>query len=372
MKIIILCFLGVFLVSCGISQEKESLQNTASWELTAASSGTWSTASGSQTEAQNVVPQNNKKLEKHDDGNIYLYENWKQIEYLTTKAEKCIDRYGAWENDCMGYVNYEIVNAQWNYGVVHKHTQGWECGSDVFYGYNLNGNSSSLTELYEVWYCFLQLKSAFNWNTLEVYVEYPEYIVETPENKWEIEISFIKSEGFVQKWDTWVKTIDVAKLLPDIKEPQPQNTQKSSSWDAKYQHQNLVAQGFKVNKLGSITEYYKTESTFDGMTQEEIMNHNHPWFKYYSVIYVQGDAVLDMLYIVANDNSSIDLQINNPQSKTPYVVKSMYDYADYWESPDYPLFPIFWKTHVKIIISDINTVKLVNTEKNLSQTLWKR
>ncbi len=293
-----------------------------------------------KTEIEVKKIENNKELIKHNDWNIYLYENWKQIDYLTTKAKKCSDEY------CMSEIRYNIINSKRNYWIVHKYERAGECSQDTFYWYNFNGNSDVLTELYENWNCFLWLNTTLNWNQLELQIAYPEDVVKNVQNKWEIDESFIIEEWFNNIWNNWIKTIDVTKLLEEKKDI-------PNTLTGIYSHENLLKDWYKFNNLWSIKEYYKEVWT---PPSEEFGR----WFTTWKTIYVEWTKILDF---EVNNWWGSNLIITNPKSA------HQINLSEY----NYPIQAIFtsWEW-AKLIINDLDTIKLIDKTNGINKTIWKR
>lgn len=281
---------------------------------------------------------NKKELVKHDDWNIYLYDNWVEIDYLTTKAKKCVDDF------CMSEITYDITNSKWTYWIVKKTKRAWECSEKTFYWYNFNWNAETLTELYKNWTCFLGLNSKLNWNILEVFVESPENITENPEYKWEVSISNVVEEWFKQSWINWIKKIDLNKKI----------SIKANKLDEKYSNDSLINEWYKLNNLWNIKEYYKEE-------------YQEPWLEYWMMghstrktIYIQWDKVLDF---EVNNWGWQNLKINNPNET------NIIDLTPY----NHPFQSIFNNSDwAKVVIIDLDTIKIVDKNNWINKIIWER
>lgn len=341
MKKILILIITLLLSSCW-TNDNTDMKETIHWD--------WVTNTAQEIEIienvkiENITEiSNNKELIKHKDWNIYLYENWTQIDYLTTKAKTCPEFSDGCEEN-----TYTIINSKWDYAVVEKISQHWECSSIYYYWYNLNGNSDVLTELYENKNCFLSLNSNLNWNKLEITPTYPEMIIENEDqySKWSILVSYLQEEWFVQNWSNWIKSINLSETLEEIKDI-------PNTLTGIYSHDTLIKNGYKLNNLWSIKEYYKEVWT---PPSEEFGR----WFTTWKTIYIEWNKVLDF---EINNWWGSNLIVNNPK------IVSQINLSEY----NYPIQAIFssWEW-AKIIINDLDTIKIVNKSKWINKTIWKR
>lgn len=369
-------FSSIFLASCSKKEVNENITNSNSWQVLIQTwielkSQTWventtqtwiiqdekiENTELTENKIQTQISKNNKELIKEKDWNIYLYESWIKKYELTTYASNCIDA-----PECMSSINYDIIQSKWNYGIVYKKEQWWECSEKTFYWYDMNKNNDLLTELYKTWDCFLSLKWKVNWNNLEVYVEFPEYVVDNVENKWEISKGFLKKEWFSKVWNDWIKTINLKdKIKQETKIENVKNIETPKvevvKLDAKYSNENLIKNWYKLNNLWNIKEYYKEDLIPEKLDTDGVLINR--WYSSWKTIYIEWNNVLDF---EINSDWWQNLIINNP--KTTEIV----DLSQFW----YPIQAIFWWNLPQIIISDLNNIK-IKKEDLTSQTLWSR
>ena len=361
-QISIFILLSILLTSCSNEWElwldiKENTIKTEKQEINQEIADKINTENQEIDEIKQIT--NNKELVKHKDWNIYLYENWKQIDYLTSKAKKC----GTNEIECINEVKYDIINSNWKYWIVEKNERFWECWEKTFYWINLNTNAVLLDKIYTNSICFLSLKANLNWWKLIISVEYPKYIVDRDViDKWEIGAEDIKQDWFIKKWDNWVKEIEISdfvknKIIEEVKENN----------NNKYSHNNLIKDWYKLNKLWSINEYYKKISYDNNQPQNEW------WLVDYKTIYIKWDKVLE---ITANYREYWWTSWFSPSiSISDWTNTKTFFWVDIWEweyfSPIQPIFKI--KQSSKLIVdTELNTIKIVNKNVWVNKTLWKR
>ena len=353
-KLLISIFLFFVITSCWKNElwmniEKNNENNTISWSVQ-----TWSILE--ETNTWSIQESSNKKeLIKEENWNIYLYENWIKIETLTTRATKCIDEY------CNGSINYEIIQSKWNYWIVYKREQFWECGTTTFYWYDFSTNEELLTKIDELWFCFLDFIWKINWNNLDIYIETPEYVVNVPESKWEISKIDAIVAWFIEKWNDWVKTFDLKDIIkPEIKKEEKIETPKV---DNKYSNDNLIKNWYKLNNIWNIKEYSKISKRDN--------NQWNWWLVYmYNTIYIQWDKILEIIGSDSDTTSWFMASITIYDWKNTKIINEDEIWKfEYW----FPIQAIFNENGPKILIYEwLNKVNIVDKSQWLSKTIWER
>lgn len=285
-----------------------------------------------------------KEIRKHSDGNIYLYEEGLEIDYLTSKAKICPE----WEF-CDSEIWYDILEGNETYWIVKKVEKKWECSETTFYAIDFFTDERILTEITSEGLCFQSYEGSISKDDFIISIEYPESVVTQVIDKWEISQSSVESEGFKKQWDNWVKTFNLSEIFSSIDE-----TENIVS-----DHEILVARGFEVNNLWDITEYYKKDGTGQ-------------WGTSYQTIYRKGDKEINLsvFYKYAIWETTIsDGEWNSTTLNHDAEIEL--SGLDLYGSIQ-PIFKEEWFSGKYIVDESLDTIRLVNTEKNINEVIWTR
>lgn len=356
-KILILSLIlfSIFLTSCWNEQNIQNNNNT-------------------ETEIQEIVKENkeseivieekkvNKKILIMKNNNVFLNEEWKEDIVLTTKAsgqKEC-----KWNKDREEYSIYKIIQNNWKYWIVMKeHYICWAHFTWITYFWiDLNSNSEELEPIYEDIWMFSKIQDNMFYVSIDnIDVSDSEEWME----RW-IELkSDIINKWFKKEWNLWIKKIDLSKLLPNKKESKTINNNLIDSW--KYSHTSLINDWYKLNKLEAINEYYKKifhdeETEIDKYWDEITLLR---WYTELNTIYIEWNKILDFS-IEQNWWLSLYIKGENKifsEDLTKYISQTSW----------YPIQPIFQKeAKVKVVIDDLDTIKVVDKNNWIDEILWKR
>jgi len=358
-KLLISIFLFFLITSCWKNElwmniEKNNENKTISWSVQ-----TWSILE--ETNTWSIQESSNKKeLIKEKDGNIYLFENWIKVETLTTKSTGQTEC--KIEND--EFYVYTITNQNKNYWIVKREQYVcWAHYTWITYFWIDLQNNTELTEL-PIWW---EIKTELEDNTIKITILYPETVVDKVEDaRMEISKTDIISDWFIQKWNDWVKTIDLRDIIkPEIKkeEKTENNKVETSKIDNKYSHDNLIKNWYKLNNLWNIKEYYK-------FNKEDNYQSNGWDISKYNTVYIQWDKILE---IIGSDSDTTtwfmsDITIFD-WNKTKVIDEVEIWKFEYW----FPIQPIFKKNNPKITIYEwLNKISIIDKEQWINKTIWER
>lgn len=354
----------VFLASCS---QQENIENTTNTNLEQ------NLQSEIQTEIENeneeiintgtIQEEQVKEVKKTksialENFNVVLKEDWKTINKLTTRAtgQKECD-WDAGDEWTKTIYNYKIIADNWNYGIVKREKEiCWiPFLHKTYFSIDLE-NDTELTEILEMPY---DVKEKVENNILKFIILEPQFIVENEADldRSTILASDLKNDWFKKEWNDWVKTIDLKNIIkPEIKKEEKVEIQKieEPKLDGKYSDENLKKNWYKLNNLWNIKEYYKEDlipekTDTDGMLISR-------WYSSWKTIYVEWNKVLDF-------------EVNYDWWQSLIIWNDVVDLTQFEWSP---IQAIFWWNGPKIIISDINTIKLVDKENGINKIIWSR
>lgn len=351
-KILLIIFITSILTSCWKNElwmNIENITNINSWKNLQSEIKTENKEminTGSENKElintwSNEEKQKSIKTIKKDWFNLFLYENDKKIDSLTTYWN--INNFDDTPCDVDGkeYIYYNIIWQDKDFWLVLKHF--YICWMDQWneslFAINFNNSDVKLTNIdnnstrpynfneysYNNWILTISIQSnevvEWEWDRFSV---------------WSIEL---KDYWFINNWDKWVKTIDLKNIIkPEIKKDEKVEIKKieEAKLDSKYSDANLRKNWYKFNDLWNIKEYYKEETTPES---EEYWR----WFTTRKTIYIEWSKVLD--FEVNN------LWWQNLIIKAP--ISTEISIQEYWDW--YEFQKIFWWN---IIITNINTIKI--------------
>lgn len=358
-KIFILTFIFsiVFLASCSTQENIENTTNTNSGKNLQSEIQT-ETESEEITNTGTIQEEPIKEVKKIksialENFNVVLKEDWKTINKLTTRAtgqKEC-----KWDKEIEEFYVYTITNQNQNYWIVKREQYVcWAHYTWITYFWIDLENNTELTEL-PIWW---EIKTELENNILKLIILYPETIVDVVEDE-RIETSKkdMISNWFIQKWNDWVKTIDLKNIIkPEIKKEEKVEIKKveEPKLNSKYSDTNLKKNWYKLNNLWNIKEYYKEDlipekTDTDGMLISR-------WYSSWKTIYIEWNKVLDF-------------EVNYDWWQNLIIWNDVVDLTQFEWSP---IQAIFWWNGPKIIISDINTIKLVDKENGINKVIWNR
>ena len=328
-----------------------------------------------------------REIKKHDDWNIYLYENWKKIDYLTEiagkiKKEEKFENWFIWNKEKFPHwtIEYSILNAKWKYGIVDKwyNSNEW-IWFNKYYVINLNNNQKSY-RMEGIWFFNSGSFYKVEWDNLLLKID-DSFVFNTTNDfrdcytECNLKSDIIK-EWYKKQWNIWVKSIDLSKIAPDISDKniskkkvkksvnKNHNNNTIKTW--KYSHNNLIKEWYKLNTIWDINEYYKI------VYHDEVREKQSDWtyitlYRWYSenkTIYIKWNKILDFSSLL-NWWSFINIYY-------PQIDKRGANSRDIWNLSFDAVQPIFWNVRDKIIITDIDTIKLISKEKWINKIIWKR
>lgn len=358
-KIIIIVSFFILLSSCYKEEIKQNENKTISWSIQ-----TWSILE--ETNTWSIQESSNKKeLIKEKDGNIYLYENWIKIETLTTRATGKTEC--KIEND--EFYVYTITNQNSNYWIVKREQYVcWAHYTWITYFWIDLVNNTELTEL-PIWW---EVKTELENNTIKITILSPETIVDKVEDaRIETSKEDMISEWFIQKWNDWVKIINLKDIIKaEIKKEEKVETSKieikkveTPKIDNKYSNDNLIKNWYKLNNIWNIKEYYKIS--------KEDNNQWNWWLVYmYNTIYIQWDKILEIIGSDSDTTSWFMASITIYDWKNTKIINEDEIWKfEYW----FPIQAIFNENGPKILIYEwLNKVNIVDKSQWLSKTIWER
>lgn len=158
---------------------------------------------------------NNKKLIMKN-YNVFVQEEGKEDIVLTTKA--------SWQKECRSdnwyepFITYEIMQDSWKFWLIEKtlNSCAWRVIITHF-TINLNNNlnkDSVVTEIKErtYWEYLDEIKVEDEKLVLKIRSD---IIVDEIEERYQISKNEIINSWFIQKWDFWIKYIDLNSIDPD-------------------------------------------------------------------------------------------------------------------------------------------------------------
>lgn len=325
-------------------------------------SNSWILEENENTTKQEIL--NNKKLIMKNN-NVFLQEEWKDNIALTTRATgETFEDLKRWiwvKHWDKTIYSYKIIADEWNYWLVKREWYWWNYDNwefywipENFYIIDFNENIDELTLIETQNYLTdLDLTVRIKWDNIE--------LIPSSDNNWinivpdwnfwgrgDIEYSLLKENWFKQVWNEWIKYIKISDIIKEEKE-----VNNNIKLDAKYSNDNLIKEWYKLNNLWSIKEYYK-----EVITPESI--EYWKWFTTRKTIYIEWNKVLDF---EVNNWWWQNLIIHNPE------IKEVIDLSQY----SYPIQAIFIKWDwSKIIISDLDTIKLIDKSNWINKVIWER
>jgi hypothetical protein len=373
-KIIVLIIFSIFLNSCSNNEIWLDIKNNIDdrIEEEVKKNNNLEEKANTQIIEKKYNIQKAKKLIMKNN-NIFVNEDWKKDIILTTKA--------TWYRECnwnnkwkliwayvpknwwpSWLVSYNILNNEWKYWIVEKYFNSCEgIWFRTLYSINLNNNLSQDSELIDINAFDFELSEflKIDWNYIYIKIDANNVTNnKNIEERWMYFSWDIIKEWYKKQWNIWIKKFDLLKIIPDtlsnnhnIKKKLNNNLIKT--W--KYNHNNLIKKWYNLNKLSGINEYYKEVGTLPSMEYWK-------WFTTWKTIYIKWNKILDF---EINNWWWQNLIVNNPKNI------SIIDLSKY----NYPIQPIFNKNKSgsKIIVdSELNNIKLINKEKWIENTLWKK
>lgn len=375
MKKILWIMLCLLLVSCGQSDEELLGINASKQEIQ--EENIIETATGEVMIQENVWDEvqsvqkpiaNNKELIMKNH-NVFLREPWKEDIVLTTRAKgikECSQTSFSW-----GFYTYEILFSAWDFGLVERKYDSCEWfWTYSYYTINLNNQANSDTEMTEITEYFSGIDRGYFMWSFEIEINdsilrikiwddtstWFAWVVksENDVNRWNISESEAIKEWFIFEWKKWVKEINLVEVIPNIEDFL--NNNSISKLPKEYQHDALLSEWYKVNKLWDITEYYRETPLWGSIIDYETI-----YIKYEKILDIKahysdwGAMSWDILYIKVWDGvtkETIDL---------PY-------YGDY-----FPIQPIFKKSDIKMMVdNELNKISMVFKERDINEVIWTR
>jgi len=284
-----------------------------------------------------------KEIKKHSNGNLHLYENDVEIDYLTSRAKICPE----WEF-CDSEIRYDILEGNETYWIVKKVEKKWECSETTFYGIDFFTDERILTEIASEGLCFQSYEGSISEDNFIISLEYPESVVSQVIDKWDISQSSVEAQGFEKQWDNWIKILNLQDIFPSV----------DVSENIVSDHEILVARGFKVNNLWDVTEYYKKDGT-------------GKWGTTYSTIYRKGDKEINLsvFYKYAIWETTISDGEWNSTTLNHDAEIELSGLELYWSIQ--PIFKEEWFSGKYIVDESLDSIRLVNTQKNINEVIWK-
>lgn len=389
-KILLIIFITSILTSCWKNQLWMSIENTTNtnsgqnFQSKIKTENKEITNTGSENKElintwSNEEKQKSIKTIKKDWFNLFLYENDKKIDSLTTHWNiKNFDNTPCDDDDDKEYIYYNIIWQDKDFWLVLKHF--YKCWTDQWneslFAINFNNSDVKLTNIdnnstrtynfneysYNNWILTISIQSnevvEWEWDRFNV---------------WSIEL---KDYWFINNWDKWVKTINLKNIIkPEIKKEEKVEAKKidEPKLDSKYSDANLRKNWYKFNNLWNIKEYYKAIIT-------DNKQENSPWSLIeYNTIYIKWNKILEIVWNNYYEwwTSWFEPTLKIFDWKENINISNLYDYDLF------PIQPIFHKNYAnkifnreypsKLIVDwDLNTIKIVDKENGINKTIWSR